>query len=153
MVIFSGSPDAPEAFIRIREVKDYPNRYVPLEEFSAIRPPNLQKNLRAISKGVEDGMAAITNGAAVAAPLDGLSLPQLGAIRRAVDRNQVRIEVVVGPTTKVGAESGRGASVMSVLRQEIRAASGDVDVLAPELDRVETPFADAAAAASERQGR
>ena len=50
-------------------------------------------------------------------------------IRTAIDDRNIQIEIVIGPTTKIGSESQEGASVLRELRSEIKKASHDKDLL------------------------
>lgn len=81
--------------VTLVEVKDYPGRYVGLDELSAVAQ-NLDQNLDALRALVQDEQAAETL---------GLTAEQLDAVRQALDNGNVGIEIRPGPTTRVGAGS------------------------------------------------
>jgi hypothetical protein len=144
IVILSGSERRPRAKILIREVKDYPDRYVPIEEFTAIRPPGLGANLARLDEMVNDAITKLDRGEAVPPDFDGMSAKQLAAISSAIKRSDLSIEIVLGPTTKVGREGAKGSSVLADLRREIAKDRGK-DVLARtpggyEAERVDQDF-------------
>ncbi len=145
VVMFSGPEARPRAKVLIREVKDHPDNYVPLEEFSAIRPPGLGNNLKELDAKIADGLRRLEKGDAVPGDLEGMTSQQLTAIRLAIEDNDIQIDLVLGPTTKVAKEHAKGASVIRELRQEIREDRGGKDVLNgpsgsydPDVERVET---------------
>lgn len=126
---FSRAPDGRlEARVRIQEVKDYPDRYVPLADFTAI-DDNLESNLNSLSLAVRRA----SDNAAIGVPssgFEGLDLEHLSALEDALagvrPAAAIRIEVVVTSRTRVGAErsfagatTSREGSVLSSLRARI----------------------------------
>jgi len=105
IVEFSGAGDDLAARIRIREIKDYPNRTVPLGEFTAIND-NWAQNLEKLKENV---------GAAIAGKpprgFEKLDPDQLAAIQRKLDANDFEVEIRLGDTTKV-ADPGHHASTV-----------------------------------------
>lgn len=121
VVEFSGSGDSLVAQIRIIEVKDYPNRTVPLAEFTAIRGSGLKDNLQVLHTSVNKAKKLLSVGDS-ADGFDGLTLRQLEAIETALNsKTQVRIEIMLGPTTKLGSEGHHASTVLPTLRKEIEA--------------------------------
>lgn len=108
----------------------------------------LQANIDILRETVERAIDARARGALLGTPLDTLTDDQLSALDAALSGQGVQIEVVLGPTTRIGAEGHHAASVMRDLRQEIQAVVHyDVLVIRPEgLERVEQSLADAATA-------
>jgi len=154
IITFSGTAAKPIATIRIREVKDYPHRYVPLEDFSAIRSPGLQNKLRALREAVDVAVNKVRLGETLDGDFAGMSLEQLRSIRLAILEMSVEIEIVLGPTTKLGAEGAKGSSVIRDLRREIQSAAGGKDILAGkpgeyEPERIEPEYVNEAVAAEQ----
>jgi hypothetical protein len=126
-VEFVGTGPSTQARIRIVEVKDYPGRSVPLEEFTAIRGDGLRENLRILQTDALAARRAIATGGELPASFAALGLDehQIAAIARTVEsRAGISVEVMVGPTTRVGAEGHHAATVMPTLRAEVEAALG-----------------------------
>jgi hypothetical protein len=128
IVEFQGTGDDVTAQIRIIEVKDYPNRSVPLEELTAIRGDGLQKNIDVLMQSV----ASARQGTPPPG-FEHLTPEQLRAILKALRREsgQVRIELMLGPTTRVGAEGHHAATVIPALRKDIEAVLGYDGLVAP----------------------
>jgi hypothetical protein len=126
IVEFRGDP--PNARIRIIEVKDYLNRNVSLGEMSAIRE-NLAANMRNLRDTI-DQVAEASSPAVRPAGFRNLTKTQLDALKQAADDNEITIELYLGPTTLIGAES-RTNSILGKLRAELKASSelGGKDVL------------------------
>lgn len=149
VVIFSGTPTRPKAKILIREVKGHIDGYVPLDEFSAIRPPGLGENLKALDKMVDDALAALRAGIDLPPGFEGITHQQLNSIKHAMDNHLIEIEIVLGPTTKIGRESSKRASVLRDLRREIKKDRGKDILSRGEPDRIERDLVQDAAAAED----
>lgn len=121
VALFDGPPDQPTAKLVIREVKGHIDGYVPIEEFSAIRPPGLEKNLEVLENMCDASLEARREGLPDNTSLSDLSKPQVEAIRSAIASNAVEIQVVLGPHARLGTEA-RSNSVLSKLRAEIDSA-------------------------------
>ncbi len=118
LIEFRGEP--PTALIRIIEIKDYPNRNVSLGEMTAIREnrhQNLDRLRREISVAVNASTARDRP-----VPFRNLTAAQIGALRAAEDANNFRVELRLGPSTGIGAESHNSATILSKLRAELRAS-------------------------------
>ena len=65
------------------------------------------------------------------APFRNLTAAQIGALRAAEEANNFRVELRLGPSTGIGAESHNSATILSKLRAELRASPdfGGRDVL------------------------
>jgi hypothetical protein len=126
-VEFRGDP--PQAWIRIVEVKDYPNRNVSLGEMSAIRE-SLAANMERLQREIREAFRAKTPSARPVG-YRHLTQAQLDALEQAANHNELTIELYLGPTTSIGAES-RANSILGKLRAELRASPefGGKDVLA-----------------------
>jgi hypothetical protein len=153
IAVFHDGPDGLTATVRIREVKDYPNRSVPLEDFTAIRAEGggLRANLDALRESVAEAIDARAAGLAVPAPFASMSDEQLAALSEALelDNHSIRIEIVIGPTTRIGREGHHAATVMADLRTELQSFMG-YDALVTRVDgpeRVSQAFAEEAARA------
>ncbi|HEV7556053.1 MAG TPA: hypothetical protein VGO00_11385, partial [Kofleriaceae bacterium] len=123
-----------------REVKDYPDRYVPLEEFTAIQGRDLKANLKVLGATIKD---ALDNGGSAE---HGLALPkeQLRALWRAFENDEFEIEIVLGRTTNLGEEGAQGSKVVAALRANIKKVVGK-DVLKEipakgEIERIDEKF-------------
>lgn len=99
------------ARLRIREVKNYPGRYVPLADFTAIRD-NLETNMTRLEESID---AALENRGA---DFKGWREDQLKALRQALRRRAVDFEVVIGPDTLLG-DTGAANSVLDQLRKDV----------------------------------
>jgi hypothetical protein len=157
VVEFRGDP--PKAKIRIVEIKDRPGRYLQASEMSAIRE-NLHQNMKALrARLAEATRAAEANERP--SEFQALSKAEMNALTVALRANEFRVELHVGPATKVG-DGSRGGSMLGQLRDELRSsgefgsAPGVVgkDVLGPQptpiskdsVDRASIPSADASKA-------
>jgi hypothetical protein len=127
LIEFRGDP--PTALIRIVEVKDYPNRNVAMGEMTAIRE-NRHQNLRRLRLGIENAVHARTLGERPE-PFRNLTAAQINALRTAEDANNFRVELRLGPSTEIGAESRGSATILAKLRAELMASPdfGGRDVL------------------------
>jgi hypothetical protein len=127
IVEFTGSGRSTQAHIRIIEVKDYPGRSVPLEEFTAITGEGLRANLAILRNDAREARDALrVPGAASPASFVGLDPHQIGAIDRALGPGSgaVSVEVMVGHTTRIGAEGHHASTVMPALRREVDGVLG-----------------------------
>lgn len=96
IVEFVGTGEDIAARIRIREVKDYPNRHVPLDEFSALNE-NWAQNLKQLREDVEAAL--------IGKPPRGyekLDTDQLEAIQRKLNADDFEVEIRLGDSTKLG---------------------------------------------------
>ena len=126
VIEFRGDP--PKAKIRIVEIKDYPGRYLQASEMSAIRE-NLHQNMQALRGRLTDATQAM-DVASRPAEFRALTDEEIYALRDALTKKEIGIELHVGPTTLVGSES-RAGSMLSQLRQELR-SSGEFGALPGE---------------------
>ncbi len=125
IVEFSGEGKATVAEVRIREVKNYPDRYVPLADFTAIRGKGLAENL-AILRTIVDKAIDAHSGGEGAESVPGLNRPvtlnQLEALQKVITptkpKSGVSIEIVLGPTTKLGSETEGAKNVLKQLRED-----------------------------------
>lgn len=103
------------AVIRVLEVKDYPNSYVPLAEFTAITD-NFETNWRQLRGLLQTKARAL----AAAGEADAAR-----ALTEAIARKDLTVEVWLGPTTKMGEEAHAG-SVLAALRASVDARGPNV---------------------------
>lgn len=118
VVEFHGQGDEMRAVIRIVEVKDYPDKGVPLAKFTAIRDEggNLRENMRKL-RGQLRELA------------EKLPEAQQEALERAMRAKDYRVEIRLGPTTSMGKEAGGDRTVLAQLRKELVAFFEGKDVL------------------------
>ena len=136
-VQFHGEGKDTTAVIRVLEVKDYSNSYVPLAEFTAITD-NFEHNvgrLMGILKADATRLAA--NGDAEAAR----------ALNEAIDKMDVTVEIWLGPTTQMGTDETAKSSVMAALRQKVGAKGPNVRLAEGGPNRVLATVKDEALAA------
>ncbi|HMI92148.1 MAG TPA: hypothetical protein VK509_12320, partial [Polyangiales bacterium] len=108
-----------QARFRVQEVKDYPNRSVPLAEFTAIRD-NLKANHLELIESIDRALVGGTRPAG----FEHFSVDQLTAMRDAAlfpEPHTFRVEVLVTEQTLLGDETHRSASVIRDLRKDIDA--------------------------------
>ena len=126
VVEFSGRDKDMKAVIRVLEVKDYPTRYVPFAEFTAI-VENFDQNLA----------DTILQLRAEVGRLQGAgNRDAANALTRALNAQSVQVEIWLGPTTRLG-EERLAESVMSKLRQSVE--KGNI-TLAPAPHNVDPGF-------------
>jgi hypothetical protein len=121
-VTVSGSHDHPQLEIRIRHVVDFPDSNAPLAAFDAITR-HLARNLRELERDVVDQMPPRHARAVVAA----------------LERKQLLIQIVLGPTTNVTDE------VLEQVRSRVERVVG-ADVLEQPVERIRPMFWEARAA-------
>ncbi len=114
IVEFTGSADAIEARIRIREVKNYPNRHVPLSDFTAIHV-NLEQNLAALDKSVDQALDVLVTTGKPLKGFEGLSPEQLKAIARKLRASDFDLEIVLGADTLLGEAGHHAAKTLPAL--------------------------------------
>lgn len=127
IVQFTNSAKKPKAKVRVREVKDYPNRHVPLEDFTAILPPgkggHLDTNMDTLRRVVDDEVGRLTKPGnetlEPSGPFKGLSREQVFALGDAIEKSNIEFEVVLGPDTLIGREGAPGTSVLESLRDQL----------------------------------
>ncbi len=137
LVEFTNSAKKPKARVRVREVKDYPNRHVPLDDFTAVRPGgkggNLDTNLGTLRRLVDDEVARLelpgNEALEPGGPFRHMTREQVFALGEAVEKSAIDFEIVLGPDTLIGREGARGASVVDKLRSELKGFFGGKDVL------------------------
>lgn len=114
IVEFHGNPPT-SATIRIIEVKDYPNRdTVPLATMTAIRPEaNLRTNLDNLRKQIRDARRSPPAWA------KDMKDAHWDALEAAINENNYRFEIRLGPTTNMAKEGNRPGTVLEKLRQEL----------------------------------
>jgi hypothetical protein len=123
IVEFTTKDGTISARVRIREVKDYPDRYVSKSEFTAISGEGFLENLRGLERIVEKAIKVKTGdaGAAIEGFSKDITVEHLEAVDRALkNKNQVDVEIVLGPDTLLGAHDGPGASVIKDLKNDIK---------------------------------
>jgi hypothetical protein len=103
-----------KATIILVEVKNYPGRYVPLADITAINE-NLNNNLNGLREKLRDPAQHEKL---------GLNAKQAGAAVRAIDGNRLEFELHVGDTTSIGDVKSSRSSVLKDLRAEISAERG-----------------------------
>lgn len=110
IIEFLGEGDNVQARVRIREVKDYPNKHVPLGEFSAIDPDqNFGKNRDRLAADVRAAQTELKETGQPSAGFEGLGVEQLQAVLDELENGTFDVEIVLGPTTKLG-DPGHHAS-------------------------------------------
>jgi hypothetical protein len=114
---FTGTPPKLSATMVIVEVKNYPGRYVPFGEFTAITKPNATTNWNKMKAVLKDAQLDPTH------KLRGkMTLDEIDAALKAMDDKKVRIEIHLGEGTLLGTlESG------TVLKK-IQAEWGNADL-------------------------
>jgi hypothetical protein len=145
VVVFTGTKENPVARVIVREVKNYPGRYVPRAEFTAIGE-NLEENLRTFRESIEKKIEAASAGEQIVSEGRSISRGQLEAVREALERSDLAIEVVIGPETHLGSELHHGSSVLGELRARVRSVVKK-DVLVTrggEAERLEQRWLDTA---------
>jgi len=127
LIEFRGDP--PTALIRIIEVKDYPNRNVAMGEMTAIRE-NRRANLDRLREEIVKAGRVRTPGER-SAPFRNLTDEQLNALRIAERTNNFRVELRLGPSTRIGDEAHSSTTILAKLRAELKASLdfGGLDVL------------------------
>ncbi|MGS2617463.1 hypothetical protein ACVCAH_23495 [Micromonospora sp. LZ34] len=116
VVEFHGEGAEMTALIRVLEVKDYPNSYVPLAEFTAITD-NFATNLADL-RTVLRGRATELRKAGEAHAAKALS--------KASKAGDVQVEIWLGPKTKMGADELDARSVLRRLRASVDSQPGNV---------------------------
>lgn len=101
VVEFAGEGEAMQVKIRIREVKDYANRYVSPSDMPAIID-NFETNIEELNRSITAIEQAISKGRKHGSALDGMTHEQASALVRALERGSFHVELVVGKGTKIG---------------------------------------------------
>jgi hypothetical protein len=117
IVEFTGEGEALQAKIRIREVKDHPNRHLALADFSALME-NFEENYGRLRVVVNDELKLAKGGQARTGPLAALSTAQLSALRRSLRRSDHEVELVLGPSTRLGAPGHHASHVVPALQKQ-----------------------------------
>jgi hypothetical protein len=126
VVEFRGKGKDIEAIVRVLEVKDYPTRYVPFAEFTAI-VENFDQNLADTILQLRAEVGRLQR----AGNRDAAK-----ALTRALDARSAQVEIWLGPTTRLGEEE-LARSVMGKLRQSVE--KGNI-TLAPTPHMVDPEF-------------
>jgi hypothetical protein len=105
IVEFVGGADGLEARVRIREIKDYPNRHVPLEEFTAL-DENWGQNLQHLKDQVQAAYDGIPPKG-----FEHFTKDELFAIRETLANDAFEVEIRLGKSTKIGGELGVGKTL------------------------------------------
>jgi hypothetical protein len=133
------------ARIQIIEVKDYPGRYVPGDDFTAIGA-SLEDNLTKLRKDLSAALLEVQRGKAETAL--GMNKKQLKSALAALDEKRLEFEIRVGPETSL-AKEGAG-KVLKRLKEEIGDKLGitDLKIDAKKIDQafMDEAFADTAKA-------
>ncbi|MCW5804133.1 MAG: hypothetical protein KIT31_17300 [Deltaproteobacteria bacterium] len=111
IVEFTTGADGLTARIRIREVKDYPNRYVPRSEFTAL-DDNWEQNLKKLYRNVQEALVG-------KAPTgyEGFTRDELAAIWNRLEADQFEVEIRLGRTTHLG--EGHTAMTVPALSRRV----------------------------------
>jgi hypothetical protein len=116
---FSGPPLS--AKMVIVEVKNYPGRYVPLADFTAIQGKNATTNFQNIKAMLKDAQLNPTSDLR-----KKMTLAEIDAALKAIDDKNVRIEIHLGDGTKLGTlQSG---TVLKSLQADWKARGFNVDI-------------------------
>jgi len=154
IVEFTPPKKNPKALVRVREVKDYPDRYVPVAEFSSIRGPGLVENVKNLRDRVESAILALeaTGKAKPEIPkgFEDLTLEQLEAIQRTIDAGELQFEIVLSDKTKIGTENTDGATVLAELRTGV-AGRGTLKLEGGKPERVDAKWVKQAEAAKKQE--
>jgi hypothetical protein len=110
----------------VLEVKDYPNAYVPLAEFTAITA-NFETNLDELFVLLRQNV--LTLGA------EGRQDAAL-ALTEALDGRDVQVELWLGESTVMGENEKAARSVMAKLRASIDAQPGNIHMITGPASRV-----------------
>jgi hypothetical protein len=113
IVEFSGTGDDMVARIRIREVKDYPNRHVPLDEFTALND-NWEQNLDKLRQDLDAAL-----GGKPPRGYEKLSPDQLRAIDRKLKADEFEVEIRLGDTTKLGDPGHHASTTLPALQDKV----------------------------------
>jgi hypothetical protein len=113
IVEFTGSGDDLQAKIRIREVKDYPNKHVPLSEFTAI-DKNWDQNLDHLKRQVRDALSGKPP-----AGFEKLTKVQIQAIAASLEADVFDVEVILGATTKLGQPGHHASKTLPALEGRV----------------------------------
>ena len=112
--------DKVTAKIRIREVKDHPDRYVSKSEFSAISGDGLKSNLGVLGNIIQEARAAkALDPEVVVFDKPDLTPEHLDAMYEAFTTNNIEVEVVLGPDTLLGSANGTGKRVLKDLQNDV----------------------------------
>jgi hypothetical protein len=101
------------ARIRIREVKDYPNRHVPLDEFTALND-NWAQNLKQLGEDVREAVRGKPPKG-----YDKLDADQLKAIQRKLDADDFEVEIRLGESTKLGEPGHHASTTLPALEKRV----------------------------------
>lgn len=115
-VEFYGDGANTTAVIRVLEVKDYPNSYVPYAEFTAITD-NWATNVTDLNTALSTHVDRLTK--------EG-KLDAARALQQAIDDTNIQVELWLGPTTKMGTDENAARSVLARLRETIDDQPGNV---------------------------
>lgn len=105
IVEFAGEGEAMQVKVRIREVKDYANRYVSPSDLSAIAK-NIDTNLEELTRSAESVEQAIAKGRHVDSSLKDMTREQSSAIVSALERGAFHVELVISSSTRVRTDLG-----------------------------------------------
>lgn len=105
------------------EVKDYPNRNLSLKDFTAVYQ-NIKQNLDDLRTKVQKDFAAM-----------GLTRHEANQILKAIDQNQLDIDIRLGPETKMGTrESG---TILTELQAKLRQKLHSSNINVPNFKTVD----------------
>jgi Annexin len=125
------------AHIGLLEVKDYPNRYIPAADLTAI-DDNMTQNLFALRQRLvalgPDGL--------------GMSVGEYLAVMRALDNRDLAVLIRLGPTTSIG--FGERASTLPDLQRRLRKRYPGGRIIIPEPERIDGSVVPAAELARQR---
>lgn len=117
IVEFTGEGEAMQAKVRIREVKDHPNRHLALADFSALME-NFEANRKDLSVALTSELHVALEGQARSARLGMLSPLQLELAESALRKRAYEVEVVLGSSTRIGSPGHHASYVLPALQQK-----------------------------------
>jgi hypothetical protein len=117
IVEFTGEGEMMQAKVRIREVKDHPNRHLALADFSALMD-NFGQNHGSLRLTVINELKLANSEQIRTGPLAALSHAQLSALENALRRGDHEVELVLGASTRLGAPGHHASHVLPTLQQQ-----------------------------------
>lgn len=115
IVEFAGEGEAMQVKIRIREVKDYQGRYLSLRNMSSLTE-NFRSNVDHLLREASSAKAAMSLKKNVPYPFAAMSEAQLEALIESISSQHLFVELVLGHTTKIGAEDRAVSRTLATIR-------------------------------------
>jgi hypothetical protein len=116
IVEFTGEGEAMQAKVRIREVKDHPNRHLALADFSALMD-NFEKNRGELLDLFRAELHAVQEGKTQSANFPVLTAYQIEVVLNALVKRSYEVELVLGSSTKLGSPGHHASHVLPALQQ------------------------------------